>query len=259
MQAASAQAVTREQLRQEIERVLRQNWREGARQGVPYAYTCPSPGHYPYQWYWDSCFNAIAWSNIDAGRAQEELRSLLRAQREDGFIGHTIFWGERVSADRARRYNVVDRDDHSTWTIQPPLLAWAWEIVAGRSGDEREAFVVEGLEGLQRHYDWLAANRALDDSGLLTIIQPDESGLDASPKFDAVWGRRCCGLPGFLLLVRRNRRRSFDARRIVAGAPREQVKEVLTNVLYIQGLRALARLGGEERFGERADMALARC
>ena len=110
---------------------------------------------------------------------------------------------------------------------------------------------------MQRHYDWLADNRALDDSGLLTLIQPDESGLDASPKFDQVWGRRCCGLPGFLLLVRHNRRREFDARRIVADAPREQVKETLTNVLYIQGLRSLARIGGGERFAKRADTAQA--
>ena len=43
-------------------------------------------------------------------------------------------------------------------------------------------------------------------SGLLWIVQPDESGLDASPKFDAVWGWQAQGLPGFPLLVRRNRR-----------------------------------------------------
>ena len=43
----------------EAERVLRQNWREGAAEGRPYAYTEPSPGRYPWQWYWDSCFAAI--------------------------------------------------------------------------------------------------------------------------------------------------------------------------------------------------------
>src|SRR5262249_3296365 len=35
--------------------------------------------------------------------------------------------------------------------------------------------------------------------------------------------------------------------------PQEQVKEVLTNVLYVEGLRALVRLGGDHRFGQRAE------
>ncbi|MEX0993599.1 MAG: hypothetical protein WDZ37_06350 [Solirubrobacterales bacterium] len=181
----------------------------------------------------------------------------MRAQRDDGFIGHTIFWGEQVSRERARRYNVVERADHTTATIQPPLLAWSWEIVAQRSGEKRAAFVAEGLETLERHYDWLARERALGDSDLLTLIQPDESGLDASPKFDSVWGPRCCGLPGFLLLVRRNRRHSFDARRIAAAHPREHVREVLTNVLYMKGLCALVRIGGDARFAHRAERAQA--
>ena len=39
------------------ERILRQNWREGAMpDGTPFAYTAPSLGHYPWQFYWDSCF-----------------------------------------------------------------------------------------------------------------------------------------------------------------------------------------------------------
>jgi len=53
---------------------------------------------------------------------------------------------------------------------------------------------------------------------------------------------------------RRNARIVSEARK---NAPREQVKEVLTNVLYIQGLRALARIGGGERFGQRAEVAQA--
>jgi len=90
---------------------------------------------------------------------------------------------------------------------------------------------------LQSFREWLAANRDLDGSGLLWIVQPDESGLDASPKFDAVWGSQAHGLPGFPLLVRRNRQLGFDARRVLArGGP--VVCEVLTNVLY--GLSQLA-------------------
>ena len=55
------------------------------------------------------------------------------------------------------------------------------------------------------------ANRDLEGDGLLWIVQPDESGLDASPKFEPVWGRRANGRIGFPLLVHRNRRLGFDA------------------------------------------------
>ena len=98
-------------IRQMCEATLRQNWREGmrARDGVPFAYTCPSPGHYPWQWYWDSCFTAISWRHFDPERSRRELESLLAAQREDGFIGHTIFWNTPLTGRRRYTYNVTSR------------------------------------------------------------------------------------------------------------------------------------------------------
>ncbi len=212
---------------------LRQNWREGIRaaDAVPFAYTCPSPEHYPWQWYWDSCFTAIVWARLDAGRARSELESLLAAQRDDGFIGHTIFWNTPLRGRRRFTYNVVGPDRQMTASIQPPTLAWAWRIVAG------DPAVVPGIA---RHYDWLEQHRDLDGDGLLWIVQPDESGLDASPQFDGIWGRRAHGLPGFVQLVRRNRRLGYDARRIAAaGGP--VCCEVMTNVLYNLSRLALGR------------------
>ena len=109
-----------------------------------------------------------------------------------------------------------------TASIQPPLLAWAWRIVAGDPAAEPR---------IVRHHEWLTANRDLDGDGLLWIVQPDESGLDASPQFDAVWGLEADGLPGFVLLVRHNRHHGYDARRIAAdGGP--VCCEVMTNVLW---------------------------
>jgi hypothetical protein len=211
-------------VRDRCEAVLRQNWREGTcpSDGVAYAYTCPSPGRYPWQWYWDSCFHAIAWRRFDPSRPERELRSLLAAQRADGFIGHTVFWKEPLRGTRRLTYNVTSPDALMTDSIQPPLLAWAWQIAVGDPAQE---------PGILRHMEWLAAHRDLDGDGLLWIVSPDESGLDASPQFDAVWGRRAHGRPGYLRLVRRNRRLGFDMRRILAdGGP--LCCEVTTNVLY---------------------------
>ena len=74
----------------------------GERDGVPFAYTRPSPGRYRWQWYWDSCFAAIAWRHFDPARSRAELETLLAAARPDGFIGHTIFWEHPVERRAAR-------------------------------------------------------------------------------------------------------------------------------------------------------------
>ncbi len=215
----------------EAERILRRNWREGEADGVPYAYTEPSPGRYPWQWYWDSCFVAIANRRFEPGRARAELESLLAAQRPDGFIGHTIFWHRRVSGVRRLFYNVADRHARLTESIQPPLLAWAWRLAVGDPAAEPRI-------GAQA--DWLRAHRDLDGDGLLWIVQPDESGLDASPKFDPVWGWRADGRLGFPLLVARNRRLGWDARAIRdRGGP--VLCEALLNTLWSLSLQSLGR------------------
>ncbi len=211
--------------------VLRQSWLEGERDGVPFAYTRPSPTRYPWQWYWDSCFAAIAWRRFDRERARTELETLLSAQREDGFIGHTIFWDRPVSLSRLPFYNVASRSSFQTGTIQPPLLAWAWRIAVGDPAQE---------PGIVKQVDWLRRSRDLEGDGLLWIVQPDESGLDASPKFDPVWGRRATGRIGFPCLVRRNRKLDFDARRIRdRGGP--VLCETVVNTLWSLSLQALGR------------------
>lgn len=214
------------------EGVLRRGWTEGSRRGTPFAYTQPSPGRYPWQWYWDSCFAAVAWRRFEPGRARVELETLLAAQRGDGFIGHTIFWDRPVSLGRLPFYNVASRNAFQTGTIQPPLLAWAWRIATGEDP--------AGVPGIVAQAEWLARHRDLDGDGLLWIVQPDESGLDASPKFDPVWGRRSHGRIGFPLLVRRNRRLGFDARRVRdRGGP--VLCEAVVNTLWSLSLQALGR------------------
>ena len=42
-----------------------------------FGYTEPSPGRYPWQWYWDSCFAAIVWRRFEPRRARVELESAI--------------------------------------------------------------------------------------------------------------------------------------------------------------------------------------
>jgi hypothetical protein len=210
---------------------LELNWREGDRGGVPYRFTAPSNERYPWQAYWDSCFTAIAWRRLNPARARAELETLLSAATEDGFIGHTIFWTKPVELVRSLFYNIRSRSDFMTATIQPPMLAWAWRIAVGDPAQ---------VPAIVRHQEWMEHARGIDGDGLLWLIQPDESGLDASPKFDSAWGWHRDGLPGFPLLVRRNRRLDFEIKQISnAGGP--LVCGTATNVLHNLSRLALGR------------------
>jgi hypothetical protein len=226
-----SEASAREAVLAETERVLRQNWVSGDRDGTRFEYTEPSPGRYPWQWYWDSCFAAIAWRRFEPRRARAELESLLAAQRSDGFVGHTIFWRRPVTPLRLLFYNVASRSSFQTESIQPPLLAWAWRIAVGDPNEEPR---------IAKQVEWLRANRDLEGDGLLWIVQPDESGLDASPKFEPVWGWRSNGRPGFPLLVHRNRKHDWNARRL-RDAGERVLCEVLVNTFWSLSLQALGR------------------
>lgn len=241
-------------LRDAVARLLRANWREGSTpSGVDYGYTRPDRVKYPDQFFWDSCLHALAWSHIDPSRARRELRTLVAAQRPDGLIGHTVFWDGPVRLARAFSYNLLRRGDRTTATIQPPLLAWAWAEVADRSPDD-PGFRAEGLPALRRYHAWLDRERAGGD-GLLGIVQPDESGLDATPAYDAPLGWRAHPFPGFLLLLRANRRRGFSYRRAVAEGGFHAV-DPLVNTAWALAWDGMARLG-EPGAGERAEAVTA--
>jgi hypothetical protein len=212
--------------------VLDGNWRSGVSpEGVHFGYTSPSADHYPWQWYWDSCFAAIARRSFDRERARRELESLLAAASSDGFIGHTIFWNTPLRGIRRFTYNITEPHAPMTASIQPPLLAWAWSLAVGDPREEPR---------ITAHHDWLERNRDLDGDGLIWIVQPDESGLDASPQFDPIWRHQTHATPGFVRLVRHNRGLGYDLRRIAAsGSP--VVCEPATNVLYSLGRTAMHR------------------
>jgi hypothetical protein len=210
---------------------LAANWVAGERDGVAFAYTQPSPDRYRWQWYWDSCFSAIVWRRFDLERSRRELCTLLAAARDDGFIGHTIFWEGPLTGVRRIFYNVIEETDRTTATIQPPMLAWAWRAAVGDPA--REPAIVA-------HHEFVKRERDLEGDGLLWLVQPDESGLDASPQFDPIWRHRAQGLPGFVELVHRNRKLGFRIRAVrEAGGP--IVCEVMTNVLHNLSQLALGR------------------
>ncbi|MDB4873898.1 MAG: hypothetical protein JWM41_344 [Gemmatimonadetes bacterium] len=235
--------------------MLEANWREGrTAAGLVYGYTCPDAAKYPDQFFWDSCFHALAWSRLDPHRAMRELRSLAATQQPSGMIGHTTFWQGPARLSRAFTYNLLHPRAFQTATIQPPLLGWVWAEVAERSGDA--SFAEEGRAAVQRFHEFLDRERA-DADGLIGILQPDETGLDATPAYDAPLGWRSHPKVGFLALQAFNRRRGYAYRRVVADGG-FHATDVLVNTAWILGWEGLARLGqpGAAARAEQATMSL---
>ena len=183
-------------LRDAVARLLRANWREGAHakwHGV--RLHRPDPVKYPDQFFWDSCLHAVAWSHIDPSRARRELRTLVAAQRPDGLIGHTVFWRGRVRLARAFTYNLIRAlrplDGHD------PAAAAGLGLGRGRRPLARRP----GLPRRGPARRCAATTRGSTASGPTAtacsgILQPDESGLDATPAYDAPLGLAGPPLPG---------------------------------------------------------------
>ena len=210
-----------------------------------FTYVRPSPGRYSWQWFWDSCFHAIALARLDPELARNELLTLVASQRDDGFIGHMVYWG-RLGAFRSLGFAqgpVSEWRRRHTGMIQPPLLAQAVEVVHRYSDDTD--FLEEILPATTAYYDWIARERDAAGDGLVSIISPFECGLDNSPAFDSDLGLRSPSRIGVLWALRKldlfNTYKGFDFRRI-AQADRFVVIDPFVNTVYAEGLHTLARL-----------------
>ena len=226
-------------------KILLGNLRQGRADwnGKEYTFVCPALRSYPFQWFWDSCFHAIALIHLDKELAKAELRTLLSAALPSGFIPHLIFW-ELEKREEFLRHNLVGRTSpYYSSTIQPPIIAYAVERVYQATGDGD--FLRSAIPTLQAYYRWLKENRDPDGDGLHAILQPEESGTDCSPKYDDDLGLEELTNQGFI----RELRKLYQAYEPLRGDDQRilqadlfNVEDVLFNSIYIFGLRALARL-----------------
>jgi glycogen debranching enzyme len=226
-----------------------------------YDFVCPSSRTYPFQWFWDSCFHAIALSHIDSARAESELTSLLANQHDDGLVSHVTFWQRERYEDMLATYAIAYRTPWLSDCMQPPVLAEAVAAVADRG--RGDAFVAEVVQHVRRFYDWCDAARDPDGDGLIAVLQPDETGLDHSPKFDAYLGITSEVHDDFTAAWHRvadpydAHNRDVDAMFALDGFI---VEDVMVNTIYAENQRVLAGLlervgdpAGAEVYRRRAD------
>lgn len=249
--AADLYAADVQQVVANARRVLAANRQQGisAWRDQPYSFVCPSQATYPFQWLWDSCFHAIALLHVDPELAKQEIRCLLQGAQADGFLPHMLLWEKAYHRAALEEYSIVvaRHEPFHTVTTQPPVLARAiWRIYEATRDD---AFLAEVLPTAMRFYRWLKAYRDPDDDALIAIIQPDESGLDASPKYDRLMGLE--GLPPEAVLprLRTSMHRLFDRYAAHREDPGRLVgldvfnwEDVMVNTIYADGLACLVKL-----------------
>ena len=211
--------------------------------GYDYDFVCPSMGTYPFQWFWDSCFHTVALSHVDPERARSEVRSLLKNQQPDGFVAHVTFWQREAFEEMLKTYSIAYRTPYLSDCIQPPVLAEAVQAAARGAGGR--AFLDEVLPKVRRYFDWMDRVRDPDRDGLIATLQPDESGLDHTPKYDAYLGIAGTDLEDFTAAwervagpyatVGRDPEKMFALDRFIC-------EDVLVNTIYGENQRVLGEL-----------------
>ncbi|MBI4978111.1 MAG: hypothetical protein HZC28_11545 [Spirochaetes bacterium] len=133
-----------------------------------------TPDRVPHKdmWLWDSVFHSLAMNHISPDLSWQFIKSVLEAQREDGFVSHQM----RPTGWRSE-------------ITQPPILAWGvWENYHHLKNISMLKYAFPKLE---RYITWDLQHRNKNNSGLLVweiegnpLCRSGESGLDNSPRFD---------------------------------------------------------------------------
>jgi len=159
-------------------------------------WTRASPTLYPHQWSWDSAFIAIGLAHLDPVRAADEIKSLLEHQWQNGKIPHIVFNPEAPPESYfpgpEHWASATDASDVPAMTsslCQPPVHAIAALRVLrvaearGEGVAEAREFLAEVYPKLFAWHCYLATWRDPEESGLVTIFHPWESGTDNSPRW----------------------------------------------------------------------------
>ncbi len=153
------------------------------------AYTVPTKGLYPFQWNWDSCLTALGQAHVGERRAWMEIETLFAHQWEDGMVPHIVFHvhdeGHFPGADVWR----TNRGKTETSGItQPAVAGFAVKRLFDRAQDKDFARAkAHALLGkIDRWHAWFYRVRDPENTGLVAIIHPWESGRDNAVDWDTV-------------------------------------------------------------------------
>jgi len=138
-------------LGRDIKNAARKVLEKNDRRSGDYVYFAADAQKSTFQYYWDSCAQAIVMSLFDGRRAEEEMYTLLSTQFPDGCM----------------------------------LYFTSWEAY-GRTGNK--AFLDKIIPELAREADYMGVQRGLLDDGLVVIVNALEAGTNEGPVNDEITG-----------------------------------------------------------------------
>ena len=240
---------------------------EGRRFGRGFSFHRPSNTKYgPHQWLWDSCFHAMSLSHVNVTEALFEVLSLFEFQDPaSGFLPEMTYWVDDPNQQGiAGAMYGYSRPEHTDITQMPMVMYPIQRIYDALVEIEKSAQIRS--DEIQLSYQFLHAilprayaylrywmdSRDPDGNGLVSIVHPWESGLDASPLYDCV---HCdvCGredqplpqrlYPKFIMLLYRYRHRcGWDLKCIFGLRKRFDVEDVAVNAVLAHGLYLISEL-----------------
>jgi len=155
-----------------------------------YRRTVPSKEFYVHQWNWDSATHAMGLIHVDEQRAFDELLSLVSGQWPNGLIAQITFNPKETKYFPGAQFwgteQFANGEIITSGITQPPLLAISINYVYQQAKNKKAAdqFLQKILSAVIKYHDYLKKFRDPEDSGLLTVVHPWESGLDNSPRWD---------------------------------------------------------------------------
>ncbi|MGH7237048.1 MAG: amylo-alpha-1,6-glucosidase [Candidatus Saccharimonadales bacterium] len=237
--------LSKEEILGQVKKLLDSNTNHGYSEEFQTEYWTihPSPGTYPFQYFWDSCLHAFILTTLgESDLAARNFRSLYAMQAEDGYVGHMLYWDRLIPAvwtDAFQARFADQKRPHMTAFVQPPLSAQALHRIWYHTHDDD--YLKEMLPKVKRHFDWLASHRDLDGDGLLTIFSMFESGIDWKPSMDELYCDRAQAGEELYAKVIGNDYHNFVNDYNPATA-QFKVKEVAFNTIYARNLETLSLL-----------------
>lgn len=209
-----------------------------------YHFIAPATKEYTYQWLWDTAFHAIVLTHFNNEWAKNEIRSFLKVQRKDGFLPHIVFWGGgRFLPHWAYIESSLSFRPRQTSLTQPPMLPIAVERIYQKDYDHE--FLLEVLPKLAAHHRWLLHFRDPDKDYLISIISPNESGMDESPAFQVVTGFYGHSTVKLHYSFRKadimNHRFKYN-NKVILEKDYFNVEDLMFNVVFIESARSLSRM-----------------
>jgi glycogen debranching enzyme len=155
------------------------------------SYTVPTHGLYPFQWNWDSALSALGFAHFDEARAWTELETLFAHQWTDGMVPHIIFHEMDDGYFPGPEVWSTGQTVPTSGITQPPVAGFAALRIFERAKDKKLATDKARalLPRIHAWHKWFFANRDPQQTGLVAIIHPWESGRDNSVDWDEAFER----------------------------------------------------------------------